>query len=354
MAANQGGIDFSSLMVPMGKRAAEVNVGLLLYGHSGAGKTWLGCQPEKVLVVLLEQNGQASILAGNPGALVLDVVGIAKARNLTTLAVFRDILTQAQAGVFEAMGIRVFTLDSLQEAQRLIKDEHLQELERAAVGRGLTGKDLVKATSPDWQYLKERTRRLCRVLRDLPHDVVCLALAKVDEERDEDGNVLSTLLRPGLEGAIHNEVMGYFSAVGYVHKVVTGKDAMGQPVEEHRVLFSAPSTRCLVKKCATLPGLAHADCRAILARIHSAPGAGVDDGLPVVTDAATADPTEPPPPPPPKQGKAATAPPAKGGKGWGKKKQQDQPAGEQAGQPAQSEGKPAQSEGSEEKKPEVC
>ena len=133
---------------------------ILLWGNSGAGKSWAAASSGggDVFILATERNALQSIKHSNPDARVLyagDVAGV------------RDVLKAAMTGELAEAGARVLVIDSLTEVQRLIKDEII-----ASKG----GADL---TIQDWGTLTEKMRRLLRTIRDLPFHVVCTALAPV-------------------------------------------------------------------------------------------------------------------------------------------------------------------------------
>ena len=187
---------------------------ILLYGSSGAGKTWAASTSPKPLYILCERQGMATVRRANPKAGVVHV---------TTAQQLRDILKAVIGGQLDDYDTLVF--DGLTEIQRLFRDE-------IVTGRQV-GADF---TFTDWRILLERMRRFTRTLRDLEKHVVCTCLA-TEEVEQATGRRWITLK---LEGSISEEMPGYFSVVGYVFKEqILDGDKAGQIA--HQVMLDGPS-----------------------------------------------------------------------------------------------------------------
>jgi hypothetical protein len=196
---------------------------ILVYGHSGAGKTWLASSAPNPIVLLTEQNGVQSVRMSNPDARFAYTSNIQDVRDLLKAAQSRALGTDADP-------VDTIVIDGLTEIQRLFKDEMLRE-------RG--GEEF---SIPMWGELTEKMRRLLRLLRDLPYHVVCTALAETEME-GETRHVF-----PAFQGRkLYDEVMQYFNAVGYCYKQPKGDGI------EHVAMFDGPS-RFAAKNCHPLKG----------------------------------------------------------------------------------------------------
>lgn len=196
------------------ERTEELFYKILLYGESGAGKTWLAATSGPgTIVVLTERNGEQSVRLANPDARYV-VVG--------TIGEVREILRAAQADLLSSEEDPVTTIvfDGLTEIQRLFKDEML------AIKKS-NGEAEPTMSVADWGDLTEAMRRFLRFIRDLPVNVVCTALAESEME-GETRHVF-----PAFQGKkLYSEVMQFFNAVGYVYR---------KGPEEHVAMFDGPS-----------------------------------------------------------------------------------------------------------------
>lgn len=199
--------------------AANMYYKVLVYGHSGAGKTWLAASAPNPIVLLTEQNGLQSARLSNPDARVAYTSSIDDVR---------DLAQAARSGSLS--GVDTIVIDGLTEIQRLFKDEMLAQ-------RGTDEFSIAM-----WGELTEKMRRLLRLLRDVPYHVVCTALAETEME----GEIRHVF--PAFQGKkLYDEVMQYFNLVGYAYKVAKGDSV------EHVVMFDGPS-RFAAKNCHPVRG----------------------------------------------------------------------------------------------------
>ena len=206
-----------------------VHVKALLHGNSGAGKTWASVSAPSPIVLLTEANGMASIKNANPDAIVV---------HAKDMGVVREFFQEAMSGTFSDAGCKTIVVDSLTEIQRMMRDEIM-------VGR----QNYADFSMKDWGELTERMRRFVRILRDVPYHVVATALSQVSED---DGGVRHIV--PQFQGrAIGNEIAGYFSLVGYVHKREVETQEGGKEILR-RTMLEGPS-RVLCKPCGSLGGI---------------------------------------------------------------------------------------------------
>lgn len=203
--------------------ATGLHYKLLVYGHSGAGKTWLAASAPNPIVLLTEQNGVQSARLSNPEARYAYTSSIEDVRDLLRAA-------QARALGTEQDPVDTIVIDGLTEIQRLFKDEMMQQR-----GDG-------EFSIAMWGELTEKMRRLLRMLRDVPYHVVCTALAEAEME-GETRHVF-----PAFQGRkLYDEVMQYFNAVAYCYKQPKGDGI------EHVAMFDGPS-RIAAKNCFPLKG----------------------------------------------------------------------------------------------------
>lgn len=195
---------------------------ILIWGHSGTGKTWLASTSPKCLVVLTEANGMVSVANSNNDA---DVIIVTTAKELY------DLISSIQKG--EAKQYKTIVFDSLTEIQRLFKLDVLN------------GKGSENMNFKDWGKLADRMLGFIRMCRDLPFHIVCTALRT--ETYNDDGAIIS--VGPSFEGRkTGNEVMQYFSAVGAISCQL---DSDG--IEQRSVHFTANKIM-MVKPCHPITG----------------------------------------------------------------------------------------------------
>lgn len=226
------------------KKAAEAlksghtHTKILIWGNSGSGKSWLSATAPKPLVILTEANGAVSVGHSNKNA---DIVTISSADDL------RKIAMMAKKGELKKYDTLVF--DSLTECQKLFKDE--------IVGN----RDQMKIQ--EWGLLANRMLKFIRLIRDLPFHIICTALA--DKNTDDQGAIISNL--PQFEGKkTANEIMQYFSAVGYLF--ATNEIVDDKPVHIRKLMFE-PTRTWFVKPCHPLTNLEDPNMSKIIKAIVS-------------------------------------------------------------------------------------
>ncbi len=206
--------------------AEDLHYLLGLYGDSGAGKTWLAAYAPKPVVLLTEKNGEQSLRLSNPDASYVVA---------TSAEQVRDFLRLAQDGTLAEQGFETLVLDGLTEIHQLIRDE---------ISARKGGDEFTLA---DWGELTGKMRKLMRLLRTLAsrYHVVCTMLS----EEEFAGEVKH--VRPAFQGKkLANEVMQFFSAVGYVFKRPVKGEESGV---EHVAMFDGPA-RIKAKNCHPLRG----------------------------------------------------------------------------------------------------
>lgn len=214
----------------------------LVFGDTGTGKT--GCLVRALADLDLEMDSDAVLDGdtapkGDAGIFLLatEANGLQTARAFNPLLRYRlcdtkrsvqEVLRAAGSGELAQDGIHTLAVDGGTEIQRLIKDAQI-------------GDDLANAAQDklDYSLYNESTRKLLRVCRNIPLNVVMSALVRTkgNEESDE------MELWPSFEGGkLPGEAAQYFSAVGYATKT-----NVGNGVYRHVVHFSDLPPRFKVK-----------------------------------------------------------------------------------------------------------
>ena len=245
----------ASLFKPVSQMSRnEIGANILIYGPPGAGKTHRAAEGGRPAVLLTERNGLTTIRTVNPNAAVLVA---------TDLDTIRRVIVGAQNG--ELNGFDRLVIDSLTEAQRLIRDDIMrQKIERhkaksknsrsqnSRSGQDKEAFDPELFTVQDWGRLAERTRKLIRNIRAIPIPVIAVALDDAFEVASESNDGEATTVihhRPQFDGRkTPAEIAQYFSAVGFSYK----RAAKDGSDPTHGILFDGPQ-RFLTKSCK--PGL---------------------------------------------------------------------------------------------------
>lgn len=215
--------------------AERILLKLLLYGDSGVGKTWTACTAPAPCFLLAEPNGLNTIRAANPDAVVVQCDEAHGGMNTV-----RNFVRAAKDGeLAAATGCKTVVIDSLNELQRMLRDEILA----SKVGTQGAG----QFTLQDWGVLTDRMRGMVRAFRDLPFNVIGITHAEAADS-DVGG---ARFIKPMFQGkALPNEIAGYFSAVGMQYRE-PGKNDAGDAVTHRRILLEGPPS--VVSK--GLPGL---------------------------------------------------------------------------------------------------
>lgn len=186
-------------IIKAGKAAQNTVIKGLVYGESGAGKSFLAATAPKPLILLTEMNGQASIMHSNPEASIIHI------KNDVMLA---EILKDIDENPKDWQDYDTVVIDSITEMQRLIKDRLTNN------GRG-------QMSLPLWGKLADNMRALIRRIRGLKKNVVCIALleSQIEEETGQRH------LKPAFEGKkTSGEIAQYFNWVGFLYTTVEQAD----------------------------------------------------------------------------------------------------------------------------------
>tara|TARA_R100001510_G_C7654748_1_gene213551 strand:- start:834 stop:1529 length:696 start_codon:yes stop_codon:yes gene_type:complete len=182
-----------------GKQKAKTHIKCLVYGDSGAGKSFLAVTAPKPLVLLTEPNGQTSIMHSNPNADLL---------HISSVKLLGDVLNSITNEPAQWAQYDTIVIDSLTEVQRLCKDD-------------LTNKGRHPMKLQDWGKLADYMRRFIRALRQVPKHIVCLALL---ETTFEEGSG-TRHLRPAFDGKkTSGEIAQFFNFVGFLYPAQNKED----------------------------------------------------------------------------------------------------------------------------------
>lgn len=180
---------------------------ILIYGDSGVGKTVFGSTAPEPLYLSAEA-GLLSIASKD-----IDTVTI------STWTDLNEAFEWLKSGKHP---YKTVVVDSLTELQKKNQDHLL-----AASGK----KDM---TQQLWGQNIEAMRKACRAFRDLPLNIVLIALS--NEIVAEDGG--TPLKRPSLQGkSLPNEVMGFVDLVGYMVAQEKKDEATGETVIQRGIRF---------------------------------------------------------------------------------------------------------------------
>ena len=175
----------------------------LIYGAPGKGKTWLAAQSPKPVILLTEKNGLTSVAHSNPDAIVIEIGSADELWEVLIMAKDGHLTLQDEEGNDNKIKFETLVIDSLTEAQRLLKDRILQNAKRDEF--------ILK----DWNTLTNHMQRLVRMIRDLPCHVICTAL--MEESYEDSTGKRHT--KPQFEGKkTTQQISQYFNFVGYLYK----------------------------------------------------------------------------------------------------------------------------------------
>lgn len=275
---------------------AEIrDVRILIYGNSGAGKTFaastclsLEADSDDFAVALCtEPNGVLSVKHGAKGTNVLipswickiperdgngeirrdangratmipeidPATGKPKLRyHAISLGEVREFLGAVKSGELSRNGRRpsVLIVDSLTDIFKMFKDEvHAEKRAKANTDERRTAAEIF--SQQDYGTLEQKFSAFMRNLRDLGLKIVATALATEDVDKAQDGTVIGRSYRPGFEGSTTRKIAGYFEVMGYVRRD-TRPGANGTFKERRTITWTGPE-RIACKGAAELTGV---------------------------------------------------------------------------------------------------
>lgn len=179
---------------------------VLVYGSSGSGKTTWAAVAPRPLILLTERQGLPSIIRANPDAEV-EIVNDYDRFCDVLLAVVRGHKVTINAGESQQSAFEV-EIDGRSIVIQSVVLDSLSDLHERARKSHDYGEDGI-----DWMGVQEDVRAFLDDLRNLPVNLVTLALA--DESIDEHNRRRTT---PLLYGKIGKLIGQWHSAVGFSHK----------------------------------------------------------------------------------------------------------------------------------------
>jgi len=201
---------------------------MLIYGQAGVGKTVFASTAPKPLFVVCDT-----------GTLSIKDKKIDKV-NVETFDDVMDVYSQLKSGAFPQY--QTVVLDTLGNIQKKSMDAILAKNSHS------------QATIADWQLNIEQIRKLVRVFRELPMNVIiiCHEMFVSDEST---GEIIR--ISPMLQGkSLPNEVSAYMDIVGYIVAKEKGSEEAKKGVEVQqnmnnveiqRMIRVQPSARIPVK-----------------------------------------------------------------------------------------------------------
>jgi hypothetical protein len=311
------------------------NVKVMLYGKSGAGKTFAAstCLPvdgeDFAVALVTEPNGVLSVTHGSVKTRVLIAsweetapqvrdgkviyydgepvmapvidpkTGKAKRRqHATNIKEVLEVMAALRAGtIFSPKSGRrpvALLVDSLTDIFRMFKDKIKVDKIKDDDGQSRAA---VQFTQQDWGTLERLFTAFMIDVRDLPLSVVATALAQETPVKDSEGVLLHKAYRPGFEGSTGLKIMQFFNAVGFVSRSTKLKPSGGFQ-EVRQILWTGPE-RIECKGAAKLSGATNmlasrmsdvlaALCSPAAPPIHGVLAEEIDD-----SDPAEAEPQQP-------------------------------------------------------------
>jgi len=162
---------------------------VVLYGPPGSGKTTMGATFPSVLVLSAE-SGLLSVRD--------------KAIDVWTINGWEDLEEAYEFLRKGGHGYKSVVIDSLTEVQKKLHEY----IVRKFPAKRRDYEDLMSQS--DWGYAIDRMRKMCRAFRDLPMNVVFIALDQTEQGEDE------TITKPALSGkTLSTELLGWVDAAIY-------------------------------------------------------------------------------------------------------------------------------------------
>jgi hypothetical protein len=201
---------------------------VLLTGPSGAGKSTWSARSPRPLILLTEAQGLASIRAANPAAQVVLVESWDEFASAMS-AIKRGTRVSVDGGeaalrLDDPAGtvVQTLVLDSLTDVCRLLVDKMAGDGAAERLDRPDEG--LADVSIQQWGRVKDTLLYLLRVLRELPCNVVALAIA----HEELDANQRRTI-KPSVQPKSLGDAVGqFFSASGYIRIGMTGHEIVWQ------------------------------------------------------------------------------------------------------------------------------
>lgn len=197
---------------------------LLIYGHPGAGKTYLaGTAMDHAMttpVLVLDVEGGTVTLRSRKD---IDVIQVRSPEHVKEI---HDKLREDNDGYYKTV-----VIDSLTELQKLDMRAIMEKAHRDNPRQ-----DIDVPSQREWGKSNEHIRRIVRAFRDLEMNTIFTALM-IEVKDDKTGQVT---YYPSVPGKLKAEVPGFLDIVGYLHTAISGE-------EVKRTIQFAQSQRVIAK-----------------------------------------------------------------------------------------------------------
>lgn len=181
---------------------------LLIYGHPGSGKTWLGGtaadSPLTSPMLVLDVEGGTTTLRHKSD---IDVIQVRSPEHVKEI---HDELRVNNNGFYKTVMI-----DSVTELCKL----DMRSVMKEAAGKN-PNQDIDVPSQREWGKSNEHIRRIVRAFRDLELNTIITALM-ISEKDEQTGQVT---FYPSVPGKLKSEVPGFLDIVGYLHTSIEGEE----------------------------------------------------------------------------------------------------------------------------------
>lgn len=181
---------------------------LLVYGHPGSGKTFLGGtaedHPLTAPVLFLDVEGGTITIRKRKD---IDVIQVRSPEHVKEI---HDKLREDNNGYYKTV-----VIDSLTELQKLDMRSIMLD-----VVQKRPDQDIDVPSQREWGKSNEHIRRIVRAFRDLEMNTIFTALMH-ELKDDKTGQVT---YYPSVPGKLRAEVPGFLDIVGYLYTTINGED----------------------------------------------------------------------------------------------------------------------------------
>lgn len=181
----------------------------LWYGQPGVGKTVLAGSvvevPDMCPVLFVDAEGGTMSVQNKKG------IRYVRVRSYADILELIKLLRDPEAQKF----YKTIVIDSLSEVERIVRMGVVAEAVKNDPSH-----DREIPYQQDWNRNSERNRRIVRILRDLPYNIIFTALSR--DIRDDATGTSNT--RIALPGQLADEVAGFIDVVGLLTTQVVRKD----------------------------------------------------------------------------------------------------------------------------------
>lgn len=257
-----------------GKSEYGQYIKMFVYGQPGSGKTLFSSTAKDVIVGNIDG-----------GLMTLHSRGVD----------YADIATPEDAHEL------LMHLRQPNHGYKTVVIDTLDELQKVFIAARLKKERKEQMALQDWGYLGEQMQKVLRAYRALPMNVIFLCHSSTDTDQDNGG----LIERPLLQGAIKDQVAGFFDLVTYI-QASTVKE--GEEENVVRVLRFQPNPKypILKDRSGKMPGFYKLNLQTDFDDIHELIYGNVDDipdsvSTEVTTDVQQEETEEPPVAPPAKR-----------------------------------------------------